>query len=581
MQPLVEIKDLTIRFPEGNQTFEAVKHVSFSVQEGEIVGVVGESGSGKSMSALALMGLLKKHAQIPNGEIRFRGENLLTMKPEERRKLQGNEMAMVFQEPMTSLNPVMKIGKQVGEGLRLHTNLKEEEIHARVVAALEDVGLTEAEAICNKYPHELSGGMRQRVMLAQATVCSPSLIIADEPTTALDVIVQAQILRLLKKIHEEKHTSILFISHDLNVIKEICSRVIVMYHGVIVEEGETKEVLLHPKHEYTRHLVASIPNANEYEGNSEAVLRLQNLNVFYDVKQGLFAKKEKKHVIHDVTLSAHDGEILGIVGESGCGKSTLCKTILGLHKDYTGTVWMKEGMRPQMVFQDPFASLNPAKTIGWILEEPLKLRGIREKGKRREMVSEMLEAVGLDASYASRKARELSGGQRQRISIATALLMEPGLIIADEPVSALDVTVQSQILKLLVKLHQERKMTILFISHDLNIVRKICRRVMVIYKGEVVEYGHAKDVYEAPAHPYTRLLLDAIIDGGQREHDSILDAGEIEKTPADFIGCGFYHRCPERCERCRTEHPSGVMLGGGHEARCFRLEENASSLSAR
>ena len=577
MQPLVEIKDLTISFPEGDTTFEAVKNVSFTVEEGEIVGVVGESGSGKSMSALALMGLLKKNAQIPNGEILFRGENLLTMKPEDRRKLQGSEMAMVFQEPMTSLNPVMKIGKQVGESLRLHTDLKDEEIHKRVITALEEVGLTDAEAICGKYPHELSGGMRQRVMLAQATVCSPSLIVADEPTTALDVIVQAQILRLLKKIHEEKHTSILFISHDLNVIKEICSRVIVMYKGVIVEEGKTREVLLHPKHEYTKHLVASIPQAKEYEGSGEAVLRLEDLNVYYDVKNGLFSPKGKKHVIHGVNLTAHDGEILGIVGESGCGKSTLCKTILGLHKDYTGTVWMQEGMHPQMVFQDPFGSLNPAKTIGWILEEPLKLRGISEKKKRKEMVASMLEAVGLDASYASRKARELSGGQRQRISIATALLMDSRLIIADEPVSALDVTVQSQILNLLLKLHEERKMTLLFISHDLNIVRKICRRVMVIYKGEIIEHGMAEDVYGSPAHPYTRLLLDSIVDGDpDTDETSILDLGENETVPAGFAGCGFYHRCPERCEKCRTQNPGETALGGGHGARCWKLMEDDS-----
>lgn len=572
MKPLVEIKDLTISFPEGDTTFEAVKNVSFTVEEGEIVGVVGESGSGKSMSALALMGLLKKNARIPSGEILFRGENLLTMKPEDRRKLQGSEMAMVFQEPMTSLNPVMKIEKQVGESLRLHTDLKEEEIHKRVVTALEEVGLTDAEAICQKYPHELSGGMRQRVMLAQATVCSPSLIVADEPTTALDVIVQAQILRLLKKIHQEKHTSILFISHDLNVIKEICSRVIVMYKGVIVEEGETKEVLLHPKHEYTKHLVASIPQANDYEGSGKEVLRLQDLNVYYDVKNGLFAKKSKKHVIHDVNLCAQDGEILGIVGESGCGKSTLCKTILGLHRDYTGTVWMEEGMHPQMVFQDPFSSLNPAKTIGWILEEPLKLRGIKDGKQRKEMVASMLGAVGLDASYAFRRARELSGGQRQRISIATALLMDSRLMIADEPVSALDVTVQSQILNLLLKLHEERKMTILFISHDLNIVRKICRRVMVIYKGEIVESGMAEDVYGSPAHPYTRLLLDSVVDGDpDTEESSVLDIGENERVPAGFTGCGFYHRCPERCEKCGTENPGETRLGGGHAARCWKL----------
>ena len=573
MKPLVEIKDLTISFPEGDSTFEAVKNVSFNVNEGEIVGVVGESGSGKSMSALALMGLLKKDAQIPNGEILFRGENLLTMKPEERRKLQGSEMAMVFQEPMTSLNPVMKIGKQVGESLKLHTDLSKEEIHKRVVAALEDVGLTDAEAICEKYPHELSGGMRQRVMIALATVCSPSLIVADEPTTALDVIVQAQILRLLKKIHEEKNTSILFISHDLNVIKEICTRVIVMYKGEIVEEGETREVLLRPKHDYTKHLVASIPQLVETVESEEEVLRLENLNVYYDIKNGLFAKKGQKQVIHNVNLSAHDGEILGVVGESGCGKSTLCKTILGLHDKYEGTVWIKEGMHPQMVFQDPFSSLNPAKSIGWILEEPLKIRGIKDKKKRKEMVDSMLEAVGLDASYANRKPRELSGGQRQRISIGTALMMESRLIIADEPVSALDVTVQSQILNLLLKLHEERNMTILFISHDLNIVRKICRRVMVIYKGEIVETGMAGDVYESPSHPYTKLLLDSIVDGDPDTDEAaeIVDVGEA--VPAGFSGCCFYHRCPERCEKCLNAKPEVKELGGGHSAKCWKLAE--------
>lgn len=572
MKSLVEIKNLTISFPEGDTNFEAVKNVSFQIQEGEIVGVVGESGSGKSMSALALMGLLKKHAQIPSGEILFRGKNLLTMSPEERRKLQGSEMAMVFQEPMTSLNPVMKIEKQVGESLRLHTDLPKEEIHKRVIQALEEVGLSDAEAICQKYPHELSGGMRQRVMLAQATVCSPSLIIADEPTTALDVIVQAQILRLLKKFNEEKNTSVLFISHDLNVIKEICSRVVVMYKGEIVEEGDTKEVLTHPKHEYTRHLVASFPQQNDHKENGEEVLSLKDLNVYYDIKGGLFSRKSKKQVIHNLNLTAYDGEILGIVGESGCGKSTLCKTILGLHDTYTGTVQMKDGLRPQMVFQDPFSSLNPAKTIGWILEEPLKLRGIKDAKKRKEMVADMLEAVGLDASYATRKAAELSGGQRQRISIATALLMDSKLIIADEPVSALDVTVQSQILNLLLKLHEERKMTILFISHDLNVIRSICKRVMVIYKGEIVESGLAEDIYERPAHPYTKMLLDAVVDGEtKKESTSASLADVVEKAPAGFGGCGFYHRCPKRCGACEEKKPHRTDLGGGHEVRCWEL----------
>lgn len=571
MKPLVEIKNLTIRFPEGRTVFEAVKDVSFTIQEGEIVGVVGESGSGKSMSALALMGLLSKEAQISSGEILFRGENLLTMKPEERRKLQGSEMAMVFQEPMTSLNPVMKIGKQVGESLHLHTDLSKEEIRRRVIQALEEVGLSDAEGICEKYPHELSGGMRQRVMLALAAINSPGLIIADEPTTALDVIVQAQILGLLKRMNQTKNTSILFISHDLNVVREICSRVIVMYKGEIVEEGETREVLLHPKHEYTKHLVASIPQLEEKEGSSEEVLRLENLDVYYEIRNGLFGKKSRKHVIHQVNMTACDGEILGIVGESGCGKSTLCRTILGLHDKYEGAVWIKDGLNPQMVFQDPFSSLNPARSIGWILEEPLRIRGMKDKKKRREMVEEMLVAVGLDASYAKRKPRELSGGQRQRISIGAALLMDSRLIIADEPVSALDVTVQSQILNLLLKLHEERKMTILFISHDLNIVRKICRRVMVIYKGEIVESGLSGEVYGNPAHPYTRLLLASVADGDpDTDEEQKVDIGDAGPVPEGFKGCCFYHRCPERSEHCKAEKPTDSLLEGTHVVRCLK-----------
>lgn len=506
---LVEIKNLTIRFPEEEKAFEAVKNVSFQIQEGEIVGVVGESGSGKSMSALALMGLLKKQAEISSGEILFRGKNLLTMEDAERRKLQGNEMAMVFQEPMTSLNPVMKIEKQVGEVLRLHTDLSKDEIHKKVIQALKEVGLEDAEAICKKYPHELSGGMRQRVMLAQAAVCSPSLIIADEPTTALDVVVQAQILALLKKIHQKKNTSILFISHDLNVVKELCNRVIVMYQGEIVEEGTTKEVLERPKHEYTKHLVAAYPQNPDKKISSEEVLSIKNLDVYYEVKKGLFAKKEQKKVLRNINLTVHGGEILGIVGESGCGKSTLSKTILGLHGQYDGSIIMKENLRPQMVFQDPFGSLNPAKTIGWILEEPLRLRGIKDKKKRKEIVNSMLEAVGLDASFGKRKPMELSGGQRQRISIGAALMMESGLLIADEPVSALDVTVQSQILELLQKIHEEKKMAMIFISHDLNVVRSLCQRIVVIYKGEIVEEGNAEEIYENPTHPYTKLLLES------------------------------------------------------------------------
>ena len=566
MEPLVEIKNLSIRFPEGNSTFEAVKGISFSIGKGEIVGVVGESGSGKSMSALALMGLLPKDAEIASGSLCFQGEDLVTMKPEKRRQLCGSKMAMVFQEPMTSLNPVLKIERQVGESLRIHTKLGNAEIHERVVQALSEVGLPDPEGLCGKYPHELSGGMRQRVMIAQAMINSPSLLIADEPTTALDCVVQAQILELLRNIHRTKGTSILFISHDLNVVRALCSRVIVVYKGEIVEEGQTEDVLLHPKHEYTRHLVASIPEGEKGESSGGEILRLTDLNVFYDVRGGLFRKKGKKHVIHDLNLSAREGEIVGIVGESGCGKSTLSKTILGLHDNYTGEVKVRDGVRPQMVFQDPAGSLNPARTIGWILEEPLRLRGIRDRTERRQLVKEMLENVGLDESFAARHPRELSGGQKQRISIGVALLMDPRLVIADEPVSAPDVTVQSQILNLLLKLHAEKQMTILFISHDLNVVRGLCSRVMVIYKGVIVEEGLAEEIYEHPAHPYTKLLLEAAIGGDTMELDAEAGKQSAEK-------CIFYERCPKRREACAHVplSPEAVQLSRTHWARCIQI----------
>ena len=566
MEPLVEIKNLSIRFPEGNSTFEAVKGISFSIGKGEIVGVVGESGSGKSMSALALMGLLPKDAEIASGSLCFQGEDLVTMKPEKRRQLCGSKMAMVFQEPMTSLNPVLKIERQVGESLRIHTKLGNAEIHERVVQALSEVGLPDPEGLCGKYPHELSGGMRQRVMIAQAMINSPSLLIADEPTTALDCVVQAQILELLRNIHRTKGTSILFISHDLNVVRALCSRVIVVYKGEIVEEGQTEDVLLHPKHEYTRHLVASIPEGEKGESSGGEILRLTDLNVFYDVRGGRFRKKGKKHVIPDLNLSAREGEIVGIVGESGCGKSTLSKTILGLHDNYTGEVKVRDGVRPQMVFQDPAGSLNPARTIGWILEEPLRLRGIRDRTERRQLVKEMLENVGLDESFAARHPRELSGGQKQRISIGVALLMDPRLVIADEPVSALDVTVQSQILNLLLKLHAEKQMTILFISHDLNVVRGLCSRVMVIYKGVIVEEGLAEEIYEHPAHPYTKLLLEAAIGGDTMELDAEAGKQSAEK-------CIFYERCPKRREACAHVplSPEAVQLSRTHWARCIQI----------
>ena len=583
-QILAMVRDLSVEFNDNGPETEVVKGISFPIYEGEILGVVGESGSGKSMTALAMMGLLPERAKAERGSIEFSkkdGEtvDLLKLSPKEMQKVQGREISMVFQEPMTSLNPVMKIGRQVGENLELHTELTREEIRERSAQALEQVGLSEPEELLERYPHELSGGMRQRVMIAQAMIAAPRLLIADEPTTALDVIVQAQILKLLRRIHEEQNTSILFISHDLNVIREICDRVLVIYKGVIVEEGEVSQVLNHPQHEYTKRLVASIPQAARDTESGKEILNISHLDVFYREGGGIFKKPSKKHVLCDVNLTVKEGEILGIVGESGCGKSTLSKTIVGLNRDYSGEIHTEGELHPQMVFQDPFGSLNPARKIGWILEEPLRLRGIRDRSERRRLAEEMLVKIGLDESFYSRRPRELSGGQRQRISIGAALLADSRLLVADEPVSALDVTVQSQILKLLLDIHQERKNTLLFVSHDLNIVRRICHRVAVLYLGEVVESGDVEEIYRNPCHPYTRLLLESSL-GGEKEKDRKemhLSSDIGETFGRESAGCPFFPRCPKRTKQCESARPEVIRLEDAHEVKCFLFAEEKTS----
>ncbi len=591
MEALFDVSHLTIGFEENGKMNKVVDDISFSIAPGEILGVVGESGSGKSMTALAAMGLLLPQARVLNGTVSFEGRDILNLDQKERSLLSGNKMSMIFQEPMTSLNPVMKIGTQVGESLKLHTDLGKDEIHKKVIQALADVGLSDPETLYGKYPHELSGGMRQRVMIAQAMICSPGLLIADEPTTALDVIVQGQILKLLKKLHKDRGVSILFISHDLNVIREICQNVIVMYNGVIVERGKVEDVLTHPHHEYTKTLVASIPDNTTRVGEKKPVLSMEHLDVFYQEDVGgFFKKKGRRRVVKDLSLQIYEGELMGIVGESGCGKSTLAKTIVGLNRDFTGEMAMDKDVHPQMVFQDPFGSLNPARKIGWILSEPLRVRGIKDKRKRREMAEKMLVSVGLDPSFYDRYPHELSGGQRQRISIGTALLMDSRLLVADEPVSALDVTVQSQILDLLLDIHKKQHRTILFISHDLNIVRHICHRVAVIYLGRIVEMADVEEIYKNPCHPYTRMLFEAALSkgknpGGNFVGDESEQAGKDEKEETvihdieDGVdtgkGCPFYPRCSCPMEQCAYKAPESVDIGADrqHLVRCFRIHK--------
>lgn len=522
---MLKVENLTIQFDDDLGNENVVRDISFQMQQGEILALVGESGSGKSMTALSIIGLLKKHASV-DGHIWLQDVDLLTLNKKERHSYMGSRIGMIFQEPMTSLNPVIPVGKQVEEMLLLHPEYIEqinrnvnsensknridsennknkkdskdskdridsennkaridvkygsaskEARKKRVLEMFASVDLPNDEEFYKKYPHELSGGMRQRVMIAMATICKPALLIADEPTTALDVQTQSQILKLLKEINEKHKISILMISHDLNVVEDLAHRIIVMKDGKIVEAGATQELLTNPQDAYTKKLLASVPRGKKQteKPQAEIVIAAKDLSIYY--RNG----RQKQFVIEHLNFEIHRGEILGLVGRSGLGKTTISKTILGIHNDYTGT-YENNAKHSQMVFQDPFSSLNPMKTIGWILEEPLRIRTKLSKTERREKVVELLEKVGLGEEYYKRRPKELSGGQRQRVSIAMALIGGADFIIADEPVSALDVTIQAQILELLLKLQKEYNLTILFISHDIHVIEKMCDRVLRI-----------------------------------------------------------------------------------------------------
>lgn len=537
MNELLKVCHLSVSFPDDDpydgieERDTVIRDLSFSMEKGDILGVVGESGSGKSMTALSVIRLLKKTARIDSGEILFQGKDLFSLSEEELCDLRGLGISMIFQEPMTSLNPVLRIEAQVAEAMKLHAHmnshdsqngksLSAEEVHQKVIRVLTDVGLPDPEGVCRMYPHELSGGMRQRVMIAAALITDPSLLIADEPTTALDVLVQEQILDLLKEIHERTGVAILFISHDLHVIRRLCDRVLVMYQGQIVEEGEVKEVLDHPKHEYTKTLVARIPSVTTIPGK-DPVLQMDDVTIYYPPRgasSGLFRKAKLEPYVYGASLKLFENEILGIVGGSGSGKSTIGKVLTGLHGIYDGTIQLfgkpltdvlKTDQRPQMIFQDPYSALNPAHTIGWTLMETLRSKGIRTKEEQQKMALEMLKEVGLPETIFGRYPRDLSGGQRQRCCIGQALLYDPRILIADEPVSALDVTVSSQVLELLLKLQKERNMSMIFVSHDMNIVRMICHRVIVLEHGRIVEEGSAEEIFEHPKHPYTQKLIRA------------------------------------------------------------------------
>ncbi len=515
---MITIKDLTLSFGAK----PVVENLNLTIHDGEIVGLVGESGSGKSVTALTVMGLEASTEKVLTGSVSYDGVILREAgKPKDNslyREYQGDQMAMIYQEPMTSLNPSMKAGAQADEILRLHTKLKKEERKAEILEAFKQVGLLDVETVYNSYPHELSGGMRQRVIIAMAILLKPGLIVADEPTTALDVTVQKQIVDLLKDIRAKHHNSMIFITHDLHLARRLCDRIAVMKDGKIVELDTPDNIFLNPKHEYTKSFIEAASVGGRKKKLSfdekEKILEVNDLSVYYK-DSGISLFKTKHHAaVKNVSFDIKRGECMGLVGESGCGKTSLAKAILNINKDITGEVKVNT-IRPQLVFQDPYSSLNPSKTIGWQLEEPLRALDALDKNvkytslERRAKVETMLEKVGLDKSYYDRKPNELSGGQRQRISIAQALITEPEFIIADEPVSALDVTIQAQVMDLLRHLQSELKISMLFISHDINVVGSIADRILVMRKGELIEIGDANAILDHPTKDYTIELMNS------------------------------------------------------------------------
>ncbi|MFC2992031.1 ABC transporter ATP-binding protein [Halomonas tibetensis] len=531
-EPVLSLRQLTIALPEGADREHAVEEVSYDVARGEILCVVGESGSGKSMAANAVMGLLPKGVRPVGGQAIFDGQDLLTLTEKQHRKLRGLRIGMIFQEPMTALNPLMRVGAQISEVFEAHGRLSGRERQEQALALLTEVGIPDPAKAIRAYPFQLSGGQRQRVMIAMALALEPELLIADEPTTALDVTTQAQILELIRDLQARRGMSVMFITHDFGVVAEVANRVCVMRHGRIVELGEAEEVLKHPQHDYTRALIEAIPSnvIPEARGaeTDTALLEVAGLNKVFRSKGGLFKPAREVHALQDVSFSLVKGETIGIVGESGSGKSTLGRCVVRLERPDSGTLSLsgtdfmnlkgealrRERHRVQMIFQDPYASLNPRTRVGMAIAQGPIANGV-PKAKALSQADDLLDLVGLGGT-ADRFPHEFSGGQRQRIGIARALALNPELIVADEAVSALDVSIQAQILELLEDLKQKLSLSLLFITHDLRVAAQICDRIIVMQNGRIVEQGSARDVFLAPQAAYTRQLLDAI---PGREHE--------------------------------------------------------------
>ncbi|KVK96477.1 glutathione ABC transporter ATP-binding protein [Burkholderia cepacia] len=589
-QRVVAVDDLSVTFRREGATFDAVRNVSFHVDRGETLAIVGESGSGKSVTSLALMRLVEHGGgAITNGRIAFRRRggalvDLAQASGATMRGIRGADIAMIFQEPMTSLNPVFTVGDQISEAIALHQSKCAAEARAETLRLLELVRIPEARRVFARYPHQLSGGMRQRVMIAMALSCRPALLIADEPTTALDVTIQAQILQLVRGLQDEMNMGVIFITHDMGVVAEVADRVLVMYRGEKVEEGESGRIFAAPAHRYTRALLAAVPKLGSMQGtdvpekfpllkvegantaapaaspapapaaNDDAppgvdrsaspILRVRDLVTRFPVKSGVFGRvSQYVHAVERVSFELRAGETLALVGESGCGKSTTGRSLLRLVESQSGSIEFDgrdisalkgadlQALRRniQFIFQDPFASLNPRLTVGFSIMEPLLVHGVASGREAQARVDWLLDKVGLPPEAARRYPHEFSGGQRQRIAIARALALNPKVVIADESVSALDVSVQAQIVNLMLDLQRELGVAYLFISHDMAVVERISHRVAVMYLGQIVEIGPRRAVFEAPQHPYTKKLMSAVpvADPARRHAPRQLAADEI------------------------------------------------------
>lgn len=667
LQPLLKVQDIKTVFHTRAGMLEAVDGVSFSISKGETVAIVGESGSGKSVSALSILRLLDNNGKVTSGQILFNNLNLKDLSEDEIRKIRGNEIAMIFQDPMTCLDPVYTIGDQIIETIRIHEDLSKREYRVRALELLRLVGLPDPETRIDAYPHQLSGGQRQRVMIAIALACRPNLIIADEPTTALDVTVQAQIMQLLKDLQSQFGTAIILVTHDLGVVAEMADRVVVVYAGQVVEQSGVRELFEKPEHPYTAALMRSIPRIETdrnqrlqtIKGNVPSLKELPSgcrfhprcsfatekcqmeeppffevgegrvskcwaadpnleikrditafvdeehqvffeTNVHLDYEQKLLDVKDLKkyfpitkgilsrtvgnvRAVDGVSIHIHKGETLGLVGESGCGKSTVGRLITGLIKSTDGEV-VFEGKnlaqvtrsemkqirkRVQFVFQDPYSSLNPRMTILDIIGEPLEVHNLAKGRVKQERVGELLEIVGLSKNDMHKFPHQFSGGQRQRIGIARALATEPDLLICDEAVSALDVSVQAQILNLLKDLQIKMGLSYLFISHDLNVVKYISDRIAVMYLGEIVEVTDSETLFENPLHPYAKALISAVpLPDPTVEPDRIILKGEVPSPSNPPSGCKFHTRCPLAMDICKTEKPVLKEITERHVVSC-------------